>query len=185
LPSPPPAPPPAESGRTALARQYNAILAQIDQLAQDGSYNGVNLLTGTRAKLHIDSNERDTSHVDISGVDATSRGLGLSATDLTTAAGAFQTDTDIQAALAGVASAIGKLRFSAVAFGSGLTVVQNRQDFTEKLADILQTGSANLVNADLHEEAATARALATRQSLAISALSLANQAQQGVLQLLR
>jgi flagellin len=68
LPSPPPAPPPAESGRTALARQYNAILAQIDQLAQDGSYNGVNLLTGTRAKLHIDFNERDTSHVDISGV---------------------------------------------------------------------------------------------------------------------
>ncbi|MCX7335684.1 MAG: flagellin, partial [Hyphomicrobiales bacterium] len=45
--------------------------------------------------------------------------------------------------------------------------------------------SANLTNADLNQEAANSQALSTRQSMGISALSLANSAQQGVLQLLR
>nr|WP_244478495.1 flagellin [Methylobacterium sp. Leaf113] len=42
-----------------------------------------------------------------------------------------------------------------------------------------------MTNADLNEEAANSQALSTRQSLGISALSLTNQAQQSVLQLLR
>ena len=50
---------------------------------------------------------------------------------------------------------------------------------------MLQTGSSNLTLADANEEAANSQALATRQAIATSALSLANQAQQAVLQLLR
>ncbi len=50
---------------------------------------------------------------------------------------------------------------------------------------VLQTGSSNLTLADTNEEAANSQALATRQSIAVSALSLANQSQQSVLQLLR
>ena len=49
----------------------------------------------------------------------------------------------------------------------------------------LQTGSSNLTLADTNEEAANSQALSTRQSIAVSALSLANQSQQSVLQLLR
>jgi flagellin-like hook-associated protein FlgL len=64
-------------------------------------------------------------------------------------------------------------------------VVQTRQDFTKKMVDLLDTGSGNLMNADMNAEAAISRALSTRQSLAISALSLANQANQGILRLLR
>jgi len=64
-------------------------------------------------------------------------------------------------------------------------VVQNRQDFTKQIINVLDTGAGNLVNADLNEEAANSQALSTRNSLGISALSLANQAQQAVLQLLR
>jgi len=51
--------------------------------------------------------------------------------------------------------------------------------------NVLQTGSSNLTLADSNEEAANSQALSTRQSIAISALSLANQSQQSVLQLLR
>ena len=64
-------------------------------------------------------------------------------------------------------------------------MVQNRQDFTKNLVNVLDTGSSNLTSADLNAEAANSQALSTRQSLGISALSLANQAQQGILQLLR
>jgi flagellin len=160
-------------------------LTQIDQLARDGSYNGVNLLTSARTKLHIGFNERDTANIDVAGIDMTFTGLGLAAIDLTTAAGAFQTDTEITAALDAVSNATERLRANTAAFRSGLTIVQNRQDFTKKLADILQTGSAYLVHADLNEEAATSQAHATRQSLATSSLTLANQAHQSVLRLLQ
>jgi flagellin len=82
-------------------------------------------------------------------------------------------------------TASSQLRTDASTFGSNLSVVQNRQDFTKNLVNVLDTGSSNLTSADLNAEAANSQALSTRQSLGISALSLANQAQQGILQLLR
>ena len=55
----------------------------------------------------------------------------------------------------------------------------------KNLINVLQTGSSNLTLADTNEEAANSQALSTRQSIAVSALALANQSQQSVLQLLR
>ena len=77
------------------------------------------------------------------------------------------------------------LRSEASTLGSNLSVVQIRQDFNKNLINVLQTGSSNLTLADTNEEAANSQALSTRQSIAVSALSLANQSQQSVLQLLR
>ena len=77
------------------------------------------------------------------------------------------------------------LRAQASAFGSNLSIVQIRQDFSKNLINVLQTGSSNLTLADTNEEAANSQALSTRQSIAVSALALANQSQQSVLQLLR
>ena len=71
------------------------------------------------------------------------------------------------------------------ALGSNLSIVQIRQDFSKNLINVLQTGASNLTLADTNEEAANSQALSTRQSIAVSALALANQSQQSVLQLLR
>ena len=68
---------------------------------------------------------------------------------------------------------------------SGGMIVQVRQDFNKHLINVLETGSAALTLADTNEEAANSQALSTRQSIAVSALSLANQSNQSVLQLLR
>ena len=172
--------------RANLATQYNGLLTQIDQLAKDASYNGVNLISsaGSNNKLHIQFNADNTSSIDIQGVDATSSGLGL-ASVASSVAGSFSSNTGVQSTLDTLTTATSKLRSYASSLGSNLGVVQNRQDFTKNLVNVLQTGSANLTNADLNEEAANSQALSTRQSLAISSLSLANQAQQSVLQLLR
>ena len=89
---------------------------------------------------------------------------------------------DIVTALSGASST---LRSQASAFGSNLSIVQIRQDFSKNLINVLQTGSSNLTLADTNEEAANSQALSTRQSIAVSALALANQSQQSVLQLLR
>ena len=61
------------------------------------------------------------------------------------------------------------LRSQASAFGSNLSIVQIRQDFSKNLINVLQTGSSNLTLADTNEEAANSQALATRQSIAVSA----------------
>ncbi|MEH3117632.1 MAG: flagellin [Methylorubrum populi] len=178
--------------RSKLADQYNSLLTQITQLAKDSSFNGTNLISSgdPSNKLHIAFNERDTANIDVQGQDLTSAGLNLASItgnsgNTVNGQGSFLLDTDIKSTLTGLSSASDTLRTASSTFGSNLSVVQNRQDFTKRLVNILDTGAANLTNADLNEEAANSQALSTRQSLGISALSLANQAQQGILQLLR
>ena len=167
------------TARNSLVSQYNSLLTQIDQQAKDASYNGVNLLNGDNLKVVF--NEKNSSFLNIQGTSITSAGLGLN----TIATTDFQDSNSINNVLTNVSSAVSQLKSQASAYGSNLSVVQNRQDFTKNLVNILDTGSANLTNADMNEEAANSQALSTRNSLGISALSLANQAQQGILQLLR
>lgn len=162
--------------RESLASQYNAIRTQIDQLTTDSGYNGVNLLNGD--DLTVVFNERGTSKQTISGVTLDSTGLGVSA-----AANDFQTDVDVNSALTDLTAALGTLRAQAVSFGSSLSVVQTRQDFTKSMVNTLQTGADNLVLADTNLEGANMLALQTRQSLSSTALSLASQASQSVLRL--
>jgi flagellin len=87
--------------------------------------------------------------------------------------------------LANLDAASSTLRSEASTLGSNLSIVQIRQDFSKNLINVLQTGASNLTLADTNEEAANSQALSTRQSIAVSALALANQSQQSVLQLLR
>ena len=170
----------AQATRSSLIAQYNNILNQIDTTAQDSSYNGINLLNGDQLQLTF--NETGKSKLNITGVNFGSAGLGLSSL---TSGTDFIDNNSTNKVLASLNSVSSTLRTQASAFGSNLSVVQTRQDFNKNLVNVLQTGSANLTQADVNEEAANSQALSTRQSLSVSALSLANQAQQSVLQLLR
>jgi flagellin len=170
----------AQTVRANLVTQYNNILAQITTTAQDASFNGVNLLAGDTLKLTF--NETGKSTLSITGVNFNAAGLGLSnlvsGTD-------FIDNAATNRVITSLASASTSLRSEASALGSNLSIVQIRQDFSKNLINVLQTGSSNLTLADTNEEAANSQALSTRQSIAVSALSLANQSQQSVLQLLR
>jgi flagellin-like hook-associated protein FlgL len=166
--------------RANLVSQYNGIIAQITTTAQDSSFNGINLLNGDVLKLTF--NETGKSTLSITGVTYDATGLGLNSL----AAGTdFLDNNSANKALTALSSASTSLRTEASALGSNLSIVQIRQDFSKNLINVLQTGSSNLTLADTNEEAANSQALSTRQSIAVSALSLSNQAQQSVLQLLR
>ncbi|MBX6426873.1 MAG: hypothetical protein IRZ09_13235, partial [Variibacter sp.] len=162
--------------RQTLAAQFDDIRRQIDQIAKDSGYNGVNLLNGDALKVEF--NEGGTSSLTISGVTFNSAGLSIAAS-----ANDFQTDYDINNALDDLSTALGTLRAQASAFGANLTVVQTRQDFTKSMINTLQTGADALTLADTNEEAANLLALQTRQQLSTTALSLAAQADQNVLRL--
>jgi hypothetical protein len=170
----------AQTTRANLVSQYNNVLAQINTTAADSSFNGVNLLYGDQLKLTF--NETGSSTLNITGVTFNSAGLGLSnlvgGTD-------FIDNASTNNVLSSLSSASTTLRSEASALGSNLSIVQVRQDFSKNLINVLQTGASNLTLADTNEEAAFSQALSTRQSIAVSALALANQSQASVLQLLR
>ncbi|MEY9878524.1 DUF1522 domain-containing protein [Bradyrhizobium sp. USDA 329] len=170
----------AQSTRANLVSQYNNILNQIDTTSVDSSFNGVNLLNGDQLKLVFD--ETGKSSLNITGVTYNSKGLGLAAL---TVGVDFIDNAATNRVLTNLNAASSTLRSEASALGSNLSVVQIRQDFNKNLINVLQTGSSNLTLADTNVEAANSQALSTRQSIAVSALSLANQSQQSVLQLLR
>jgi flagellin len=169
----------ANPARGALIAQYNGLLDQIDQLTADAGYNGNNLLAGSSTQLKVVFNETGTSNLTISGKDASSSGLGLTALGST----AFDTNASITTILGTLKTATDTLRSDASSFGSNLSIVQTRQDFTKALINTLQTGASNLTLADSNEEAANLLALQTRQQLSSTALSMASQADQAVLRL--
>ena len=160
--------------------QYNNVLAQINTTAQDSSFNGVNLLNGDTLKLVF--NETGKSTLSITGVTFNDAGLGLSTL---TAGSDFLDNASANKALSALSDASTTLRSEASTLGSNLSIVQIRQDFNKNLINVLQTGSSNLTLADTNQLAADSQALSTRQSIAVSALALANQSQSSVLQLLR
>ncbi|WP_375414494.1 flagellin [uncultured Bradyrhizobium sp.] len=166
--------------RSNLVSQYNNIITQITTTAQDSSFNGINLLNGDDLKLTF--NETGKSTLNIKGVTYNAAGLGLA---LLTSGTDFLDNSSANTTLAKISSASTTLRTEASTLGSNLSVVQIRQDFNKNLINVLQTGSSNLTLADTNEEAANSQALSTRQSIAVSALALANQSQQSVLKLLQ
>jgi flagellin len=170
----------SQTARATLVSQYNQVIEQIKTTAQDASFNGINLLDGNSLKLIF--NETGKSTLTIAGVSFDPNGLGLAPL----APGTDFIDNVLTGkVLNALNNASSTLRSQASAFGANLSIVQIRQDFAKNIINVLQTGSANLTLADSNEEAANSQALSTRQSIAVSALALANQSQQSVLKLLQ
>ena len=167
------------STRVTSMRQYNEILDQIDQLAKDSGYKGVNLLQGNDLKVIF--NEDRSSYLTITGTfaDTSEDGLNISrAEDWTN-----PDNVAIDASITELEYAVTSLRNMASEFGNNYSIVENRENFTESLINVLEEGSDKLTLADMNEESANMLALQTRQQLAINSLSLASQAAQSVLSL--
>ena len=163
--------------RSTLQTNFNNLLTQIDQLAGDASYSGVNLLKGDN--LTVNFNENNTSSLEIQGVTFNSAGLGLNAISGT----GFQANANINSTITAINTALTTVQAQTETFGTNASTINVRQSFTTNLINTLQTGSDNLVLADQNQESANLLTLQTRQQLSISALSISNQAQQAVLKL--
>jgi len=172
-----------------LESQYTQVLCQIDLLAEDSGYKGVNLLDGTTVTHTVKFDEKGDSSLTMTGFDASATGETLSL--VTIDAGTFDWDnTDGTANLENINSAITaldlattSLRSEAQKLSTNLSTITIRQDFTNNMINTLKDGAGNLTNADMNEEGANMLMLQTRQSLGTTSLSLASQAAQSVLRL--
>ncbi len=166
------------TARAAYAAEFDDLMAQIEFVATNSGYNGKNLLGGDDVTVNYNEDASSTSTITaVDYTDATGD-LGIAA-----AANDWAADADIDAAVDDITAALTTLRTQSSTFGTSLTVVQARQDFTKNLIATLQEGSAKLTLADTNEESANLLALQTRQSLSVTALSMAAQAEQAVLRL--
>jgi flagellin-like hook-associated protein FlgL len=168
------------STRNTLQSNYNGLLTQISQLASDSGYNGINLLQGD--SLTIDFNPTGTSSLTITGVTFNAAGLGLSA--ISGSGGtSFQSDSQLATVVANINAALATVQSQTETFGTNASTITTRQSFETALINTLQTGATNLVVADQNQESADLLTEQTQQQLEISALSIANQANQSVLKL--
>jgi len=170
--------------RKSLVTQYNDLKDQLDKFADDASFNGINLLRGDNLKITF--NETATSTLSIQAKTTAGAATAIDSAYLgisTLTNSSVDSDTNIDALTANLGTALNSVRSQSSTFGSSLSIVQNRQDFTKAMINTLQTGADNLTLADTNEEAANMLALQTRQQLSQTALSLASQADQAVLRL--
>ncbi|MCD6582835.1 MAG: flagellin [Desulfuromusa sp.] len=165
---------------SGLEEQYDALLDQIDALAGDSGYKGVNLLGGTDETLVVSFDEDGTSTVTLEGFDSTA-GVGLSIA--TAAVEVWSSATGITDSIEDLDNARTTLRSEAKIMANNLSTITIRQDFTSNMINTLNDGADNLTLADMNEEGANMLMLQTRQGLGTSSLSMASQAAQSVLRL--
>lgn len=170
-----------------LMSQYNEVLSQIDLMAADSGYKGVNLLDSTSVTHTVKFDENGDSSLTITGFDADSQGATLSlsthATNAWVSAGGTADKAEINSAIAKLDSARSALRTEAQKLSTNLGTITIRQDFTKGMINTLEDGASELTNADMNEEGANMLMLQTRQSLGTTSLSLASQAAQSVMRL--
>jgi len=194
---------PESTTRAKLASQFNELRSQVDNLAEDSSFNGINLLkNGTGAfqagadQLTVKFNERtdnaSLNQLVVSGLKTAdfSQIVASSAVATGTAGTATvwgQTGatavTAINAAIRAIDSALVTVRQAAQSFGTNSAMLQIRADFTTNLINTLKAGASDLVNADLNEESANLLSLQTRQQLGTISLSIAQRSEQSILRL--
>ena len=184
-----------DADRVTLASSFNTLSAQTDNLVNDASYQGLNLVNSTATFLKVTFSEKTASFLQVDGKNilvSTFAGLTVAAPSVLATAITGLTDgwsavsnnlSRFDALISVLDSAITTIRTNAQELGSNVSLLQTRLDFTTQYVNTLTGGSDKLTLADLNEEGANLVALQTRQQLATQALAFAGRSEQAVLQL--
>lgn len=171
----------APADQASLESNFDELRSQLASYVNDAGYRGTNLLDGGSQTVVFNEDGSDT--LAITGVDYDIDDAATGTTALPLAEANFATAADIQTAITELDDAINTLRAQARTFGTNLTTLQTREEFTKNMINTLKEGSDKLVLADQNEEGAKLLSLQTSQQLGVTSLSLASQAQQSILRL--
>ena len=170
------------ASKQALSDEYQSLRDQINTIANNASFDGVNLISSTgvnNASIKAIANADATATIDIDHIVLSKSNTKIAATLSTLTGTVNSADVkEIEDAIQDVSSALSKLGTGAKALDTHMTNVM-------KLQDTLDAGVGNLVDADLAKESARLQALQTKQQLGVQALSIANQSSSSLLGLFR
>lgn len=160
------------ASKQALSDEYVALRNQIDTIANNATFDGVNLISTTTvnsASIKAIANADASATIDIAHANLSKTNTAIAATLANLTGIVASADVkELETAIQNVSSQLSKLGTGAKALDTHLTNVM-------KLQDTLDAGVGNLVDADLAKESAKLQALQTKQQLGVQALSIANQ----------
>ena len=155
-----------------LNDQYAELLTQLNAVAADSGYRGINLLDSDTLTVQFEG-----ITLGVVGFAATAGGIGITNT------ASWAVSTNIELDVANMDKALTTLRTESSKLSGNLSIITVRQEFSTNMINTLTEGSDKLTLADANEEGANMLMLQTRQTLSTTALSLSAQAAQSVLRL--
>ena len=169
----------------AFGTQFGEVLTQINEMAEDSGYKGINLLQSGELTVEFAPSAGDATLklTGFGGTDTQFTTIGASVTSTDWVSGTDISTAVFQSAIDGLETAMGDLRTESKKLSSNLSIITAREDFTSNMTNTLKDGAAKLTEADMNEEGANMLMLQTRQALGTTSLSMASQAAQSVLRL--
>jgi len=150
------------------------FLEQIDDITKDAGFRGLNLLRDENLVVNFD--DENVSKLRVDGQGFTLEDLGLSDVN-------FQKPSQVESVIRNLKNATEQVREYATTLVRDINIIQIRQDYTKNFVNVNESGATDLTIADQNEEGANLLAEQTRLSLATTALSLAGQSSQSILQI--
>jgi flagellin len=167
------------ASRSALNEDFAQLRDQITTIVANSEFNGSNLIDAGTDKVVGITNPNATQTISIAHQDLTLGGGNVTITATQT----INTATDAAAAVTAITASLDNVNSVLTVIGAGAKALELQRGFADKLADSIEVGIGNLVDADMARESARLQALQVKQSLGVQALSIANQAPQAILQL--
>ncbi len=167
--------------RNALKNDFVSIRNQITKTLATASFNGINLLNGSKSQISALASADGKNRLTVAG-----QNMSLGGSIITLSAGAtFATATDAANLIASLDTSFNNVSSALGSLGTSSKAIDSHTTYIGKLQDTMTASIGHLVDADMAVEAAKLQSLQVRQQLAIQALSMANQSQSYLLQLFR
>lgn len=164
---------------TAMNQEYQQLKSAIDDIATKTTFNGQKLLDGTgsaNTDIQYGSNSGDKVTIDLSTINVTATTLGLAGVD---------TATNAQTELKNVDNAIEKVNTARATLGAYQNQLDHVYNNIGTTAENLQAAESRVRDTDMAQEMMNYTKFNILQQASTAMLAQANQAPQGVLQLLR
>lgn len=164
--------------RAVIDAEFQALVLEIDRVAEQTTFNGVNLLDGSTASLAIQVGTESGETIDLTLGDVTTTTLGLSGAALDTTTNASDALDLLDSAIADVASARGDLGAAQNRLLSAVRSIANAQQN-------LAASESRIRDVDIALETADLTRNTIMQQAAVSMLAQANLQPQIALNLLQ
>ncbi|WP_152396372.1 flagellin N-terminal helical domain-containing protein [Paenibacillus guangzhouensis] len=163
--------------RVAIDSEFKALKDGIDNIALKTTFNGVTLLDGSGTTISIQMGDKGIDQITVSLTNIQTSVLGVTG-DLTSAGNA-------STAMGQIDTAITKVNTARSDFGAKQNQMEHTFNNLGATAENLQAAESRIRDTDMAKEMMNYTKLNILQQASTSMLAQANQAPQGVLQLLR
>ncbi|GHF29454.1 flagellin [Kordiimonas sediminis] len=167
------------NSRNYLNQDFVALRDQINVIITNSEFNGTNLIDGGTDLVEAITSADATELLTVAHENLTLGGGNV----LISATQTIGTQTLAAATVVNIDDSIDNLNAVLTRLGAGAKGLEQNRIFAETLADVIEVGIGNLVDADMAKESANLQALQVKQQLGIQALSIANQSPQSILSL--